>query len=50
MALIKQINSVEIYPWDIEDFINYSMSVSSIRDYKVIRDYAQPQKMPEPHN
>lgn len=50
VALIKQINSVEIYPWDIEDFINYSMSVSSIRDYKVIRDYAQPQKMPEPHN
>ena len=46
VALIKSINSVEIYPWDIIDFINYSMDVQSIKDYKIIRDYVKPQKMP----
>lgn len=46
VALIKSINSVEIYPWDIIDFINYSMDVRSIKDYKIIRDYVKPQKMP----
>lgn len=46
VELIRQISSVEIYPWDIEDFVDYSMNVKSIRDYKIIRDYARPQQMP----
>ncbi|APZ49751.1 restriction endonuclease [Jeotgalibaca sp. PTS2502] len=46
VALIKQTNGVEIYPWDIEDFVDYSRKVSTIKDYKVIRPYAEPQKMP----
>lgn len=45
-ALIKHTNGVEIYPWDICDFVEYSQYVTSIRDYKQIRDYVQPQKMP----
>lgn len=47
VALIKETNSVEIYPWDIEDFIDYSMNVNSIKDYKVIREYVKPQQMPK---
>lgn len=46
VGLIKHLNGVEIYPWDIEDFVIYSESVTSIRDYKVIRNYAKPQRMP----
>ena len=46
-ALIKQTNGVEIYPWDIEDFVDYSQDVKSIRDYKKIRPYAKPQVMPD---
>ncbi|OUN47457.1 AlwI family type II restriction endonuclease [Enterococcus cecorum] len=44
--LIRRANGVEIYPWDIEDFVDYSQNVKSIRDYKVIRDYVKPQSMP----
>lgn len=44
--LIRQTNGVKIYPWDIVDFVNYSQNVRSIRDYKKIREYAMPQKMP----
>lgn len=44
--LIRRVNSVEIYPWDIEDFVDYSQNVKSIRDYKVVRDYVKPQSMP----
>lgn len=47
VALIRQTNDVEIYPWDIEDFVDYSKTVKSLRDYKVIRSYAVPQKMPK---
>lgn len=47
VALIKQINAVDIFPWDIVDFVEYSQNVASIRDYKVIRDYVKPQVMPE---
>lgn len=39
--------NVEIFPWDIVDFVDYSQNVVSIRDYKVIRDYAKPQIMPK---
>lgn len=47
VALIKQTNiGVEIYPWDIKDFVEYSQSVETIKDYKQIRDYAKPQMMP----
>lgn len=47
VALIRGLNKVEIYPWDIIDFIEYSKNVVSIKDYKVIRDYVKPQTMPE---
>lgn len=46
VALIKRTNGVEIYPWDIKDFVEYSEGVSTIRDYKKIRDYVKPQSMP----
>lgn len=46
VALIKHINDVDIYPWDIVDFIQHSQKVTSIKDYKVISDYLKPQKMP----
>lgn len=46
VALIKQTNGVKIYPWDIKDFVEYSEGVSTIRDYKKIRDYVKPQSMP----
>jgi hypothetical protein len=45
-ALIKYTNGVEIYPWDIIDFVDYSQDVKTIRDYKQIRDYVKPQMMP----
>lgn len=44
-ALIRQINKVEIYPWEIEDFIENSKGVFSIRDYQKIRPYAIPQTL-----
>lgn len=44
IALIKGINDVDIFPWDIIDFVKYSQNVVSIKDYKVIRDYVKPQK------
>ena len=47
VALIRGLNKVEIYPWDIIDFIEYSKNVVSIKDYKVIRDYVKPQTMPK---
>ncbi|MFS1131414.1 AlwI family type II restriction endonuclease [Enterococcus faecalis] len=46
VALIKQTNGVEIYPWDIKDFVDYSQNVKTIRDYKQVRDYVRPQMMP----
>ena len=46
VALIKQTNGVEIYPWDIKDFVEYSEGVSTIRDYKKIREDVKPQSMP----
>lgn len=36
VSLIKLANGVEIYPWDIQDFVDYSKSVNTIRDYKKI--------------
>ncbi|MEG0034904.1 MAG: AlwI family type II restriction endonuclease [Erysipelotrichaceae bacterium] len=46
VAVMKYINNVDVFPWDIEDFVNFSMNVKSIKDYKVIRSYVQPQRMP----
>lgn len=45
IAVYKQVNGVEIYPWNAEDFIDFSQNVKSIEDYKIIREYAEPQKM-----
>lgn len=47
VALIKYLNGVEIYPWDIIDFIDFSKKVKSIEDYRVIRDYVKVQTMPK---
>lgn len=47
VAVTKCITKVEIYPWEIRDFIEFSKSVKSIKDYKIIRDYAKPQRMIE---
>lgn len=47
VAVTKFITKVEIYPWEIRDFIEFSKSVKSIKDYKIIRDYAKPQRMIE---
>lgn len=44
-ALIRQINKVEIYPWEIEDFIENSKEALSIKDYQKIRAYAIPQTL-----
>jgi hypothetical protein len=43
VALIKYINNVEIFPWDIEDFVDFSKDVKSILDYRIIRHYVVPQ-------
>ncbi|WP_210135410.1 AlwI family type II restriction endonuclease [Staphylococcus sp. GDX8P80P] len=43
--LIRAINDVEIYAWKIDDFVEFSKSVKSINDYKIIRDYAKPSKL-----
>lgn len=47
VALIEQTNNVEIYPWEIEDFVEYSKIVTSIKDYARIREYVKPQKIPK---
>ena len=47
VALIRAINNVEIYPWNADDFVEYTSDneFDSINDYKLIRDYMQPQKL-----
>lgn len=47
VALIRAINNVEIYPWNAEDFVEYTSDneFNSINGYKLIRDYMQPQKL-----
>lgn len=47
IALIKHINNVEIFAWDIRDFVQHSQNVVSIKDYKLIRDYVKPQVIPK---
>lgn len=47
VAVIKHINKVEIYPWDIYDFLDYSKDVATLKDYKIIREYVKPQVMPK---
>ncbi len=44
-AVVKIINNVDIYPWEIEDFINYSMDVNNVSDYAMVREYAKPQRV-----
>ncbi|QNV38684.1 AlwI family type II restriction endonuclease [Rothia terrae] len=48
--LIKDSTGVEIYPWEITDFIKHSQTVTSINDYRLIRNYAVPRKMPNLKN
>lgn len=46
VAAKRLINHVEIYPWNADDFLEFSASnteINSIKDYKIIRDYMQPQ-------
>lgn len=45
-AIIKSLNKVEIFPWEVKDFVDFSKDVNSIKDYKIIRKYAEPQQMP----
>ena len=45
VALVKVLNNVDIYPWDVEDFTNYSMRVNCLDDYAIIREYAKPQRV-----
>ena len=47
VALIRAINNVEIYPWNADDFVEYSAnnSFDSIQEYKIIRDYMKPQQL-----
>lgn len=47
VALIRAINNVEIYPWNADDFVEYTSDNEfySINDYKLIRDYMQPQRL-----
>ncbi|MCV3327746.1 AlwI family type II restriction endonuclease [Pediococcus ethanolidurans] len=47
IPIIKETNSVEIYPWTIEDFVDFSENITSLDDYKIIRLYARPQQMPK---
>lgn len=41
------INGVEIYPWNANDFVEYTIAnnINTIGDYKIIREYMQPQIM-----
>lgn len=41
VAVYKSIFKVDVFPWEIEDFILFSQGVNSIKDYKLIREYAQ---------
>ncbi|MEI4781848.1 AlwI family type II restriction endonuclease [Streptococcus pasteurianus] len=41
VAVVKHINHIDIYPWEISDFISFSKKVMTIKDYKVIRSYAE---------
>ncbi|SHM90203.1 AlwI family type II restriction endonuclease [Ruminococcus flavefaciens] len=47
VALIRAINNVEIYPWNADDFVEYSANnnFDSIQEYKIIRDYMKPQQL-----
>lgn len=47
VQLIRAINNVEIYPWNADDFVEYSSDkeFDSINEYKQIRDYMQPQRL-----
>ena len=47
VALIRAINNVEIYPWNADDFVEYSANnnFNSIQGYKIIRDYMKPQQL-----
>lgn len=40
-----QEQSIQIYAWEIDDFVKFSKNVTSLLDYKSIRDYAYNRKM-----
>lgn len=46
IAVMKFVSGVEIYPWTIEDFVLFSQNVTSIKDFKCIRPYAEAVTMP----
>lgn len=47
VPLIKAISNVEIYPWNADDFVEYTSdnNFDSIEGYKIIRDYMKPQRL-----
>lgn len=45
VAAIKIVNNINIYPWNSDDFVEYSKNIKSVKDYREIRDYAKPQRI-----
>lgn len=45
VPVYKIINDIDIYPWNADDFVGFSVDVKSLTDFKVIRDYVKPQKI-----
>ena len=45
VGAIKYVSNVDIFPWEIRDFISFSQNVSTIRDYKEIRPYAEAERL-----
>ena len=45
VGAIKYVSNVEIFPWEIRDFIAFSQNVKTIRDYKEIRPYAETERL-----
>lgn len=46
VAAFKATSGAEIYPWNADDFAEYSQSVQSLEDYAVLRDYAKGIQLP----
>lgn len=45
VGAIKYLNNVDIFPWEIRDFVAFSQNVNTIRDYKKIRPYAEIERL-----
>lgn len=41
VAALRTTSGAEIYPWNADDFADYSQNVKSLEDYAVLRDYAK---------